>query len=263
MKAAWDSSLNMTLADFPRGHPVPGPDLSTRMTAVVLTAALAGLLVFFATHRTWWSVTQHPAPPEVVTQLMREETHKQVLPPPPVPADLIRPRAETPTAPAFAVATETPPAPAQLPASAAKTSPMAGGSPAGTGTGTGAQGASGNGAGGNGTGQSSCWDPAWARAVTARVRRVFYFPRNARDQNVTGVVVMRMTVLRNGMLESLDIGKSSGNASLDEAAFNIMKKAQPLPRIPDRMHVDKVSALFPLFFGVVDSSTDTAGNCKN
>jgi protein TonB len=263
MNAALDGSPNSTLADFSRARRAAAPRLSDRAAALVLTAVMGGLLVLFATHRTWWSATQHPAPPEVVTQLMREESHKQALPPPPVPADLIRPRPETPTAPAFTVATETPPAPAQLPASAAKTSPMAGGSPAGTGSGTGAQGASGNGAGGNGTGQSSCWDPAWARAVTARVRRVFYFPRNARDQNVTGMVVIRMTVLRNGMLESLDIGKSSGNASLDEAAFNIMKKAQPLPRIPDRMHVDKVSALFPLFFGVADSSTDTAGNCKN
>jgi protein TonB len=263
MNAALDASSKLTLAEFPRNHRAPGPALSSRVTAGALTAALAGLLVLFATHRAWWTVPLKPARAEVVTQLVREKPLEKIIPPPPLLAQLIRPHAETPAAPVFTVASPTPPAPALLPPTAAKTSPMAGGSPDGTGTGgRGGSGTGGNG-NGNGNGSSICWDPAWARAVTARVRRFFYFPQNARDRNVTGMVVVRMTVQRNGMLEALDIGTSSGDISLDEAALNIMKKSQPLPRIPDRMHVDKVSAMFPLYFGAVDTSTDSPGNCKS
>jgi protein TonB len=261
MNAVSNASFHLTLAEFSRGRRVTAPDCSSRVTALLLTATLAGLLVLLATHQDLWR-SAIPAPSEIVTMLVRDRPQEKIIPPPPpVPVELIRPRAEQAAAPAFTVAPDTPPAPAQLPATAAKTSAMAGGSPAGTGTGAG--GAAGNGAGGNGKGVSSCWDPAWARAGTNRVRHFFYYPSRARDQNVTGMVVVRMTVLRNGMLESLDIAKSSGDTSLDAAAFNIMKKSQPLPRIPDRMHLDKVSALFPLYFGAVDTSTDAGGNCKS
>jgi len=174
---------------------------------------------------------------------------------------LISPRAENPAPPAFTIASDTPPAQALLPPSAAKTSPLAGGTPAGTGAGAGAQGA-GNGHG-NGNGLSGCWDAAWSQAVTRRVGRFFYYPRRAREEHVSGMVVLRMTIRRDGRLETLDIHKSSGDATLDRAAYDIMNKAQPLPRIPDRMRVDKVSVLFPLFFGADDSSQGTEGDCRS
>jgi len=255
-------SPHVSLAEFPRDHRAPGPALSSRVTAGALTAALAGLLVLFATHRTWWAGTQKPGRAEVVTQLVREKPREKVTPPIPLLAQLIRPRAEQPAAPVFTVAPSTPPAPALLAATAAPTSPMAGGSPNGTGMGAGGGSGTGGNGNGKGSGASVCWDPAWARAVTARVRRYFYFPSEARDRDITGVVVVRMTVQRNGNLEALEIGKSSGHALLDAAALDIMKRSNPLPRIPDRMHVDKVSAMFPLYFGAVDTSTDSPGNCK-
>ena len=61
-----------------------------------------------------------------------------------------------------------------------------------------------------------------------------------------------------GLLDQIALFQTYHNFVLLHASLR-----QPLPRIPDRMHVDKVSALFPLFFGVADSSADTAGNCKN
>lgn len=264
MNAASDASSNLTLADFKRDHRSPAPHLSSRLTALGLTAALAGLLVFFATNRSLWTAARHQAPAETVTELIRDRPREKVIPPPPPEflAHLIRPRAETAAAPAFTIAPDTPPAPATLPASAARISPMAGGAPGGTGTGAGARGGSGTGGNGNGEGSSGCWDAAWSRAVTARVRHTFYYPQRARDQDISGVVVLRLTVRRNGTLETLAISKSSGNALLDAAAYDAMNRAQPLPRIPDRMHVDKVSALFPMIYGAADSSDATPGDCK-
>lgn len=260
MNAIPEASL--TLAEFARDHRAPAPELSSRVTALMLTAALGGLLVLFATHRPLWSAAQYPAPSEIVTQLMPDQPHKRVIPPPPPVflAHLIRPRTEKPAAPVFTVASETLPAPALLPASAAIASPLAGGTQAGTGTG--AQSVSGNGTDGNGEGLSGCWDAIWARSVTERVRPFFYYPRRAREQHVSGVVVVLLTIRRNGMLDKLDVYKSSGDASLDHAAYDTVKKAQPLPRIPDRMHLDKVSALFPLVYGTVDDSQASPGNCN-
>ena len=253
---------SLTLADFARDHRTPPAELSSRMTALVLTAALAGLLVLFATHPTLWTAPEDPAPTEIVTRLMRDQPHKKVIPPPPPEflAHLIRPRAEKPAAPVFTVASEKLPAPALLPASAAADSPLAGGIPAGTGTG--AQSVSGNGTDGNGEGLAGCFDALWARSVTEWVRPFFYYPRRAREQHVRGVVVTRMTIRRDGRLETLDVYKSSGDSALDNAAYDIVKKAQPLPRLPDRMHLDKISVLFPMAFGTVDSSEPSKGNCR-
>ncbi|HEX4637662.1 MAG TPA: hypothetical protein VH189_15880, partial [Rhizomicrobium sp.] len=201
MNAAPDASL--TLAEFARDHRPPHTEPSSRATALVLTAALAGLLVLVATQPSLWAAAQQPAPSEIVTELMRDEPHKKVIPPPPPEflAHLIRPRAEKPAAPVFTVASETLPAPASLPASAATSSPLAGGTPAGTGTG--AQSVSGNGTNGNGEGLSGCWDAIWARSVHDRVGQFYYYPRRAHERHVRGVVVVRMTIKHNGMLEKL------------------------------------------------------------
>ena len=262
MNAAPDASLNLTLAEFSRDHRLPPAKLSDRVAAFILTAAIGGLLVLFATHRSLWMTPGRPAPSEIVAELERDRPHKTVIPPPPPEflAHLIRPRAEKPAAPVFTVASETLPAPALLPASAAKTSPLAGGTPAGNGTGP--QSVSGNGTNGNGNGLSGCWDAIWARSVRDRVRPFYYYPRRARQQRASGVAVVRLTIKRDGMLEALDIYKSSGNSSLDEAAYDMVKKAQPLPRLPDHMHLDKVTSLFPIGFGAVDSFNATNGTCN-
>ena len=124
------------------------------------------------------------------------------------------------------------------------------------------QAASGNGTNGNGNGFSGCFDAAWARSVTDRIRRFFYYPQRARTEHVTGVVVVHLTVKRNGQLNQLEIGKSSGDASLDDAAYDMVKKAQPLPRIPDHMHVDMVDGELPIAFGITGVFKTSTGSCK-
>ena len=76
------------------------------------------------------------------------------------------------------------------------------------------------------------------------------------------MVVVRLTIGRNGKLDDLEVYKSSGDASLDDAAYDMVKKAQPLPRLPDHMHLDKVTGLFPIVFGTVDNSQATKGTCN-
>ena len=163
--------------------------------------------------------------------------------------------------PVFTIASGAPPqAPAPLPASAAKTSPLLGGT---SGTGPMGQAASGDGTGGNGAGLSGCLDPVWMRAVTERVRQSFYYPPAALAARATGVVTMHFSVRRNGRIDRLQISKSSGNDALDKAATDIMRKAQPLPPIPDRMHTDRVDGDLPINFGVRSFSGGASqGNCR-
>jgi protein TonB len=189
-------------------------------------------------------------------------TKRAVEPLPPFVAHLIRPRAEKPAPPVFTIASGAPvQAPAPLPASAAKSSPMIRGT---FGNGTMGQAASGNGTNGNGGALAGCLDPVWMRAVTERVRQFFYYPGPALALRTTGVVMMHFTVRRNGQIERLEISKTSGDEGLDKAALDIMQKAQPLPPIPDRMHLDRVDGDLPINFGVRSfNSGVAAGNCGN
>ena len=132
-----------------------------------------------------------------------------------------------------------------------------------SGTGPMGQAASGDGTGGNGAGLSGCLDPVWMRAVTERVRQFFYYPQGALATRTAGVVTMHFSVRRNGQIDRLQIRKSSGNEGLDKAATDIMRKAQPLPPIPDRMHTDRVDGDLPINFGVRSFKDGaSAGSCR-
>ena len=136
---------------------------------------------------------------------------------------------------------------------------MAGG--AGTGTATGTP-SSANGINGNGTGDSACYDAAWAKAVSDHIGRHLRYPEHAARDHITGVVFVHFIVRRNGLLDKLEIGKSSGDTTLDDAAYDLVRQAQPLPRIPDRMHAERVDTELPIAYGIKGAAFHaTQGSC--
>lgn len=249
-----------SLSEFSHHHEPAHADTRSRIAAGLLTGLLYGLLALLV----WWSLTRVMPPPatsEITASVLPDVPVKHVEEPlPPFLAHLIRPRAEKAALPVYTIATGAPPqAPAPLPASAAKTSPMLGGT---SGNGPMGQSASGNGTGGNGGGTSGCIDPAWMRAVTERVRQFFYYPGDALAVHRTGVVMVHFLVRRNGQIDRVGIGKSSGDGELDHAATDIVEKAQPLPPIPERMHTDRVDGQLPINFGVRSfNGGGTSGTC--
>lgn len=249
------------LSEFPPHHGRLPAENESRIIAGLLTAVLYGLFALLA----WWSLNHVSAPAEstelTATLLPDVPTKRTLEPPPPFLAHLIRPRAEKAALPVFTIASGAPPkTPAPLAASAAKTSPLLGGT---SGNGPMGHAASGNGTGGNGGASAGCIDPIWMRAVSERVRQFFYYPADALAVRRTGVVMLHFIVRRNGQIEKLEIGKSSGDAGLDKAAIDIVQKAEPLPPIPDRMHAERVDGQLPINFGVRSfSGGGTRGNCS-
>jgi protein TonB len=248
------------LWEFSRHHE-PGPaDTYSRITAGLLTGLLYAVLALVA----WWSFTHRSVPAgtaEITATLLPDVPTKRAIEPlPPFLAHMIRPHAEQPALPVFTIASGAPPqAPAPLAASAAKSSPLLGGT---SGNGPMGQAASGNGTGGNGGALAGCFDPIWMRAVSERVGQFFYYPAAALAVHRTGLVMVHFLVRRNGQIDRLQVGKSSGDPELDKAAIDIMRKAQPLPPIPDRMHTDRVDGELPINFGVRSfNANSTRGTC--
>jgi protein TonB len=247
------------LCEFPRDHATVRVTPSSRLMAGLLTALLYALFALLV----WGSFLSRPLSPartEIVASLMPDLPQKRiVLPPPPFLAHRLRPHLETIAPPTFTVASSAPVAPAQLPASAARTSPIAGGAPAGTGA-AGA-GPSANGSNGNGKALVGCIDAAWMREVTDHVRKFFYYPGAARALRARGLVMVHFVVRRDGRLDLVEVGTSSGEWALDAAATDMMRKAQPLPAIPERMHTDRFEGILPIGFGVNDVLTPSSGTC--
>ena len=233
-----------------RSAPVPASD---RAVAGALTAALYCLFALL-----WhgpFATPPKPQPIEIVTRLVPNvPIKKMVLVPPPFVTHLIRPPVQSIAPPAFTVATEAPPSP--LPTSVAASSPLAGGAADDNG-----QGGSANGRSGNGSALSGCWDAAWAQAVRDRIGHFFYYPERAGRNHITGVVHVRMVVRQNGRLDRVEIYQSSGSRVLDTAATDMVRKAQPLPAIPERMHADKIDAEMPIAFGPPAIEHPTADSC--
>jgi protein TonB len=234
----------VSFRQFSRPHLPAQSDNQTRIAGGLLTAVLYAVLAFIAL----WSLNHVPVPAvtrEITASLLPDARKKPVLEPP-LLAPLIRPRAENLAPPVITIA------PAPFTASAAATSPLAGG----------LGGASGTGSGGNGGITGACLDAAWMRAVSERVRQFFTYPPAALAVRKTGLVMVHFQVRRDGQIEKLEISRSSGDEGLDKAAMDMMRKAQPLPPIPDRMHTDRVDGELPINFGVRSyNGSTTTGTC--
>lgn len=242
------------LAEFARASRPPGARPSSRVIATGLTALLYGLLALIA-----WL----PGPtrriviePEIFAVVLPDRPRMKDPPAAPsVPVHFVKPHVESISPPSFSVAPP-PAAPATLLASAAPSSPILGGAPSGAGAGAG----SGPGGNGSGAAPSGCFDAVWARAVTDHIAQYFYRPRSVRHEN--SLVLVDFTVRRNGSLIEAKIGKGSGDSWLDRLAIQMVRRAAPMPAMPDRMHMERIEVELPMSFDGEDAGlTPSPGTC--
>ena len=254
--------MNAGLGAFAHDHQRMGPALSSRVSALVLTALLFGGFAFLFSQRAFWSMPDRNLVRETVLRLLPDAPRAIRVPPPePFIAHLIKPRAQTIAPPSFTIASDAPAPKAVLPVTALKSSPLDAGVPAGTGTA--GQAPSANGSGGTGNALAACLDPAWMQAVTEHVHRFFYRPLATGRFPMTGLVYLHFIVAKNGTLLTSDIGKSSGSYLLDEFALDILHRSVPLPAIPERMHASQIDGVLPMDFGGVGGSLKASmGSCK-
>ena len=66
-------------------------------------------------------------------------------------------------------------------------------------------------------------------AILNRIRRHQHYPPLARESGAEGAATVSFRVLPDGRLQGLRIKKTSGNAHLDDASLEAVRKAAPLP----------------------------------
>lgn len=101
-----------------------------------------------------------------------------------------------------------------------------------------------NTAGGGAPGASS----DYYREITAWLEKHKRYPRRSKLRNEEGVVMLRFVVNRDGMVTVSGIKESSGHKRLDKEAMGMIKRAQPLPAMPDDMRQAQLDLVVPVRF---------------
>ncbi|MBR2820224.1 MAG: TonB family protein, partial [Reyranella sp.] len=76
------------------------------------------------------------------------------------------------------------------------------------------------------------------------------YPAVARENRQSGRVVTRVTINRDGYLVDVRIDRSSGWPAIDAAEIAAIRRAMPLPPVPNGMPGDPIVLILPMNYGV-------------
>lgn len=93
-------------------------------------------------------------------------------------------------------------------------------------------------------------DPSWQSLLLKRLQQFKNYPRQARQQNEQGVVLLGFSVDRDGHVLASRIVQSSGHAELDDEVMAMIERAQPLPAFPASMTQEKLDLTVPIRFSL-------------
>lgn len=86
----------------------------------------------------------------------------------------------------------------------------------------------------------------WGGKIRARIERQKRFPRGSKGG---GQVVLRVTVARDGRVQSAQITRSSGTQEFDKAALSAVSRAGRMPRAPKGLDRPSYTFNLPVVFG--------------
>ena len=89
---------------------------------------------------------------------------------------------------------------------------------------------------------------SWQQALHAHLEREKRYPRQARRLKKKGMPVIRFTMDREGSVLNVELVKSSGTASLDKEAIELVGRAQPLVKPPSSVKGARLTLTLPINF---------------
>lgn len=94
---------------------------------------------------------------------------------------------------------------------------------------------------------SSDASQSWEARLLAHLERYRRFPARARAARQQGTVLVWFRMNRSGSVLTASVERSSGFTTLDQAALDTLKRAQPLPAIPED-RPDEIELTIPVEF---------------
>ena len=76
--------------------------------------------------------------------------------------------------------------------------------------------------------------------VQAKLQRAKRYPKKAKRKKLKGIVRFSFVIAPDGSVSGIRIRGSSGNAVLDQAALDMIRRASPMPKFPKGMRLNKL-----------------------
>jgi periplasmic protein TonB len=93
-------------------------------------------------------------------------------------------------------------------------------------------------------------EPSWQTMLVRQLQRAKRYPPEAQSRNEQGVVLLSLSLDRNGHVLAHRVAKSSGYADLDNEVMDMITRAQPLPAFPPSMMQAKLDLSIPIRFSL-------------
>ncbi|WP_148312720.1 energy transducer TonB [Marinobacter similis] len=77
------------------------------------------------------------------------------------------------------------------------------------------------------------------------------YPPELKKEKVQGVVVIKFSINQRGEVISASIKTGSGHASLDQAALDMLERANPVPPIPEAMARERLTLAIPVEYSLI------------
>lgn len=76
------------------------------------------------------------------------------------------------------------------------------------------------------------------RRLKERIESIWIYPPEAAAKGIYGDLVLRFTIKKNGKLGTIELVRTSGHKSLDDAAMKALKDGEPYWPLPDEWDMD-------------------------
>jgi TonB family protein len=94
----------------------------------------------------------------------------------------------------------------------------------------------------------------WNSELVATLSRNKRYPTEALTNKEQGVVIVSFTVDRSGKLLNSRINQTSGSDALDQAAIDLLKRAQPFPPLPSSYDKTQITLSLPIRFSLAEGT---------
>ena len=91
---------------------------------------------------------------------------------------------------------------------------------------------------------------SWRSDLLGRLQRAKRYPDLARSRGDQGVATVSFTMDRTGHVLAVTLIRSSGSSLLDEEAAALVRRAEPLPRLPDEIAGTSLTLTVPISFAL-------------
>lgn len=98
----------------------------------------------------------------------------------------------------------------------------------------------------------------WTTGAMRKLQSHLEMPKEAYELDGPLSLRLRLTVLRDGKIDAVDLASSSGYVAVDKAAVRMVRRASPLPAFTSDMHADRQILMLPVRFQMIDEPASDA-----